>query len=261
MKHAAPSMERAGGGSIVNISSISGLGGFAGGGAYAASKWAAARADEVRRRRPRAARDPRQLRSRPASSTRTMIRAGGRATEAIVERNRTRLLLAAARPAGRRRRGRPLPRLRPLELHHRHRLRRRRGLDDRQRGKGAVTRVALVTGGARGQGAAEARAFVRDGARVVIARRARRRRARRSPPSSATAARYVHLDVTDEAALGRGGRAGRVGVRPADGARQQRRGDPLGPGARTRTLEAFRRVLDVNLVRRVPRHPRRDARR
>ena len=61
-------------------------------------------------------------------------------------------------------------------------------------------KVAIVTGGAQGQGAAIVRAFVAEGAHVVIAdvaeepgKPAAGRRARRS------AAYFRHHDVTDEA--------------------------------------------------------------
>ena len=40
MKHAAPSMKRAGGGAIINIGSVASMTAFANGGAYLASKWA-----------------------------------------------------------------------------------------------------------------------------------------------------------------------------------------------------------------------------
>lgn len=59
-------------------------------------------------------------------------------------------------------------------------------------------KVAIVTGGAQGQGAAIARAFVAEGARVTIADVA-------DEPGKALAdelgeaARFVHLDVSDEA--------------------------------------------------------------
>jgi 3alpha(or 20beta)-hydroxysteroid dehydrogenase len=92
IKHAAPSIARAGGGSIVNISSISGLGGFAGGGAYAASKWALRGLTRV------AAADLAPLRIRvnavlPGVVDTEMLRGDGATAEELVERNRSRLLL------------------------------------------------------------------------------------------------------------------------------------------------------------------------
>jgi 3alpha(or 20beta)-hydroxysteroid dehydrogenase len=60
-------------------------------------------------------------------------------------------------------------------------------------------KVALITGGAGGHGAAEARAFVDEGARVVladVASEAGRALAEEIGP----AADYVHLDVSDETA-------------------------------------------------------------
>jgi 3alpha(or 20beta)-hydroxysteroid dehydrogenase len=92
LKHAAPSMARAGGGSIVNISSISGLGGFAGGGAYSASKWA------LRGLTRSAAGDLAPLGIRvnciaPGVTDTPMIRDRGVPIEAVVERNSSRLLL------------------------------------------------------------------------------------------------------------------------------------------------------------------------
>src|SRR5215471_15635460 len=85
-------MVRAGGGSIVNISSISGLGGFAGGGAYAASKWALRGLTRV------AAADLGHLGIRvyailPGVIDTPMIRSGGATEEDVLERNRSRLLL------------------------------------------------------------------------------------------------------------------------------------------------------------------------
>jgi 3alpha(or 20beta)-hydroxysteroid dehydrogenase len=63
---------------------------------------------------------------------------------------------------------------------------------DRLRGK-----IALISGGARGQGAAEARAFVAEGARIVIGD-VLDDEGERLAKELGTAARFVHLDVTDE---------------------------------------------------------------
>jgi 3alpha(or 20beta)-hydroxysteroid dehydrogenase len=59
-------------------------------------------------------------------------------------------------------------------------------------------KIALVTGAARGTGAAVARRFVEEGARVVIAD-VLDDRARTVVAELGEAARFVHLDVTDEA--------------------------------------------------------------
>ena len=56
-------------------------------------------------------------------------------------------------------------------------------------------KVALITGGARGQGAAEARLFAAAGAKVVIADVLDEAGAQ---TATATGAQYVHLDVTSE---------------------------------------------------------------
>ena len=255
MKHAAPSMAKAGGGSIVNISSISGLGGFAGGSAYSASKWAlrgltrSAAGDlaplgirvELRRaRRHRHADDPRP---------RPRARGGRRAQQHAPP-------AAAPRPAGRHRRRRRVPRLRPLELHHRRRLRRRRRLVDRQRGAEAVNGVALVTGGARGQGAAAARAFVRDGWQVVIGDVL-------DEPGEAVAAelgdaaRYVHLDVTDEADWAAAVELAESAFGPLT-ALVNNAGIIHSTPMLDETLEAFTPRARREPRRLVPRHPRRD---
>lgn len=59
-------------------------------------------------------------------------------------------------------------------------------------------KVALITGAARGQGEAEARRFVAEGARVVIAD-VLDDAGRRVAAELGDAARFQHLDVTSEA--------------------------------------------------------------
>jgi len=65
-----------------------------------------------------------------------------------------------------------------------------------------TSRVALITGGARGQGAPHAAALAATGVRVVIAdvRDEDGTRTARELSDRGLAVRYVHLDVTDEAA-------------------------------------------------------------
>ena len=58
-------------------------------------------------------------------------------------------------------------------------------------------KVALISGGARGQGAAEARLFAAEGARVVLAD-VLDEEGEKAASEIGAAARYVHLDVTDE---------------------------------------------------------------
>jgi 3alpha(or 20beta)-hydroxysteroid dehydrogenase len=58
-------------------------------------------------------------------------------------------------------------------------------------------KVALITGSARGQGAAEAALFVREGARVVVTD-VLDDLGRATAAALGDAARYVHLDVTSE---------------------------------------------------------------
>ncbi len=61
-------------------------------------------------------------------------------------------------------------------------------------------KVALISGGARGQGAAEARTFVREGARVVFGdvRDADGKEVQAEIHAGGGDAVYVHLDVTNE---------------------------------------------------------------
>src|ERR1700712_3421938 len=58
-------------------------------------------------------------------------------------------------------------------------------------------KVALISGGARGQGAAEARAFVAEGARVVIGD-VLDEEGQMLAKELGHSAHYVHLDVTNE---------------------------------------------------------------
>jgi cyclopentanol dehydrogenase len=62
-------------------------------------------------------------------------------------------------------------------------------------------KVALISGGARGQGAAEARTFAREGAKVVFGdvRDAEGKEVEAAIRAAAGDAVYVHLDVTSEA--------------------------------------------------------------
>jgi 3alpha(or 20beta)-hydroxysteroid dehydrogenase len=61
-------------------------------------------------------------------------------------------------------------------------------------------KVALISGGARGQGAAEAETFVREGAKVVFGdiRDAEGQKVEAAIRASGGEATYVHLDVTSE---------------------------------------------------------------
>ena len=62
-------------------------------------------------------------------------------------------------------------------------------------------KVALISGGARGQGAAEAETFAREGAKVVFGdiRDAEGQEVETAIRKADGEATYVHLDVTDEA--------------------------------------------------------------
>ncbi|MFD1554859.1 glucose 1-dehydrogenase [Paraburkholderia silviterrae] len=107
-------------------------------------------------------------------------------------------------------------------------------------------KVALITGGARGQGAAEAKLFVAQGARVVIAD-VLDAEAQKLADELGDAALYQHLDVTCpanwervvQAALSRFGKldilVNNAGI------------IKLGP-IETLSLEDYRRVVDVNQI-------------
>ena len=62
-------------------------------------------------------------------------------------------------------------------------------------------KVALISGGARGQGAAEAETFAREGAKVVFGdiRDAEGQKVEAAIRANGLEAVYVHLDVTSEA--------------------------------------------------------------
>jgi len=62
-------------------------------------------------------------------------------------------------------------------------------------------KVALISGGARGQGAAEAETFAREGAKVVFGdiRDDEGKKVEAAIRAAGHAATYLHLDVTSEA--------------------------------------------------------------
>ena len=107
-------------------------------------------------------------------------------------------------------------------------------------------KVALITGGARGQGEAAALRFVEEGARVVLAD-ILDDEGKRLADSIGDAARYIHLDVTDE--------AGWVDA-VAQIERELGRLDILINNAgilrfsslTDLTVDALRQVLDINLI-------------
>jgi 3alpha(or 20beta)-hydroxysteroid dehydrogenase len=110
-------------------------------------------------------------------------------------------------------------------------------------------RVAVVTGAAQGQGAAEARLLAAHGARVVITDLKDEGRALAEDISDATpgGAEFIRLDVTDEQGWGALAedlrrRHGRLDVLVNNA------GVAFRYGLMETTRENFERVLDVNLV-------------
>jgi 3alpha(or 20beta)-hydroxysteroid dehydrogenase len=107
-------------------------------------------------------------------------------------------------------------------------------------------KVAIVTGGARGQGEATVRAFVAEGCRVILAD-LRDEEGGKLAAEIGSAARFEHLDVTDEAGWTR-----LVATVAADYERLDILVNNAGILSHASTLELsveeFRRVLDVNLV-------------
>lgn len=111
-------------------------------------------------------------------------------------------------------------------------------------------KVALVTGAARGIGAATARRFVEEGARVLLAdRRADEGEALAAELRAARtdAARFVSLDVTDEAAWTRAVGVATEAFGGLDVLVNNAGTIRVMPLAET-DLDTFRKVLDTNLV-------------
>src|SRR6201985_678555 len=132
MQAVVPAMERSGGGSIVNISSVAGLKGSPGSFAYAATKWGAAGYDQVGSDRPRQPQNPGEL-----GSSRSHRHGHDRVPHARAARGADEA--GADAPLRNARGGRTaggVPALRREELHHRGEDRHRRrfiGLDNRLR--------------------------------------------------------------------------------------------------------------------------------
>lgn len=115
-------------------------------------------------------------------------------------------------------------------------------MGDRLKGK-----VALITGAARGQGEAEARLFVAEGARVVLGD-VRDELGEKVAASLGDAARYLRLDVTSEEAWQRA-----VAFAEAEFGRLDVLVNNAGVvgelGATERaTLDGYRRTIDVNQI-------------
>ena len=114
-------------------------------------------------------------------------------------------------------------------------------------------KVAIVTGGAQGQGAAIARAFVAEGAQVVIADVAEEPGKALADELGSDARTSRHHDVSDEAVLDRAGRGRQRAVRAGQRAGQQRRHPALRRG-RDDAGRRGRAALAGQPARLLPRH-------
>lgn len=107
-------------------------------------------------------------------------------------------------------------------------------------------RVAIITGAARGQGEAEARRFVEEGAKVIVAD-VLDDAGRAVAESIGDAARFEHLDVTDEDGWRAVVAAAEEAFGPVTTLVNNAGILAFAPVNRQDTAE-FRRVLDVNVV-------------
>ena len=107
-------------------------------------------------------------------------------------------------------------------------------------------KVALITGAARGQGAAEARLFVEQGARVIVAD-ILEDEARAVARSLGDAALFMKLDVTQEADWEAAVAAGVQRFGKLDVLVNNAGISFIAPIAET-TLEAYRRIVEINQV-------------
>ena len=113
-------------------------------------------------------------------------------------------------------------------------------------------KVAIISGGARGQGEAEARLFAAEGAKVVLGDMLDDE-GEAVAAEIGDAAAFAHLDVTDEAEWAGGRGPGRGAVRAGARAGQQRRHPPL-PGDAQDRAGGLRAGHAGQRDRHVPRH-------